>query len=85
MDIKNGQFCGRGPARTLGRMINTSDRTVAKVLDFEDYRRRRAARIAALNPPRRQFLWGWSAGPQVRVHFPTGAPSGISTTRSRTL
>ena len=66
-------------------MSTTSDQPTADVIDFAEFRRRRAARTAGVNAPRRQFLWGWSAGPQMRVEFPSSSPAGSPTTRSRTL
>jgi hypothetical protein len=66
-------------------MSQPSDRPLADVIDFADFRRRRAARTALANAPRRQFLWGWTAGPQMRVEFPASHTAGAPTTRSRTL
>ena len=66
-------------------MSKTSDQPTADVIDFSEFRRRRAARAAGASAPRRQFLWGWSAGPQMRVEFPASHPAGSPTTRSRTL
>ena len=66
-------------------MSQTSDRPLADVIDFADYRRHRAARTAHADAPRRQFLWGWTAGPLMRVEFPANGPASSSATRSRTL
>jgi hypothetical protein len=46
----------------------------AQIIDFTEYRRRRAAR--AWLAPKRQFLWSWPGTGQVSiVEFPSPTPA----------
>jgi|GEM_PF-2168010 len=76
IDMKNDTFAAmRVPCR-LPRMNNSAEpRATARILDFADYRARRAARQLTPSSAKRRFLWGWPAMGQVMVvSFPSPGP-----------
>jgi hypothetical protein len=48
-------------------MNSSIEQPTAQILDFADYRRRRAARSARQSGAKRRFLWGWPASGQLTV------------------
>lgn len=58
--------------------------TSAQILDFAEYRRRKAVRDAKqAGTPARRFLWGWPAAGQLNiVSFPSSGPAPKQTPSS---
>jgi hypothetical protein len=57
----------------------------AQILDFTEYRRRRALHGQATIAPKRQFLWSWwpASGHVSLVEFPSPATPASPLSRSR--